>query len=178
MVPAPYNNPLPTQGDPRKLALKGAQMSGYLPMGDLTRLQDLLSSWDSPAQVSLSFGISEEGKLVVSGRVTALLSVTCQRCLKPVALPIEANIQLAVVRSEEEAKNLPNWLDPWLLAEDGITDLYPLVEDELLLSLPAVAYHPEFCIDERLLSSGTSVEPDQGANPFQVLKQLKGSPKQ
>jgi len=183
MVPAPYNKPLPAQGDPRKLALKGAHMGGYLPIDDLTRLQDLLSSWDSPAQVGLSFGISEEGKLVVSGQVSVALTFTCQRCLKPVTLPVEAEIQLAVVRSEEEARNLPGWLDPWILAEDGVTDLYPLVEDELLLSLPAVAYHPELCIDERLLSSGTPVEPEPAENPFQVLKQLqilkqqKGSPK-
>jgi len=177
MVPAPYNKPLPTQGDPRKLALKGAQMSGYLPIGDLARLQDLLSSWDSPAHVGLSFGISEEGKLVVSGQVSVALTFTCQRCLKPVTLPVEADIQLAVVRSEEEAKNLPSWLDPWILAEDGVTDLYPLVEDELLLSLPAVAYHSELCIDERMLSSGIPVEPESEENPFQVLKQLKGSPK-
>jgi len=178
MFPAPYNKLLPAQGDPRKLALKGAQMSGYLPIDDLLRLQELLSNWDSPAQVGLNFGISEEGKLVVSGQVSVALTFTCQRCLKPVTLPVEAEMQLAVVRSEDEAKGLPHWLDPWILAEDGVADLYPLIEEELLLSLPAVAFHPDPCIDERLLSSGTPVEPEPEENPFQVLKQLKGSPKQ
>ena len=51
------------------------------------------------------------------------------------------------------------------------------IEEELLLSLPAVAYHEEPCIDSKLYSSGKPVEVKKERNPFQVLEQLKSSPK-
>ncbi len=177
MFSAPYDKPLPRQGDPRKFAQQGARVSGYLPMDRLSRMRDLLRDGDTQARVDLAFGISEEGKLVVEGRAEANLVFTCQRCLGPVTLPVEAGIELAMVRTEEEGKRLPRTLDPWLLPEEGNTDLYTMVEEELLLSLPTVAYHEEACIDEQLLSSGDPVEPEPAENPFQVLKQLKGSPK-
>jgi len=178
MFSAPYDKPLPRQGDPRKFAQQGVRISGFLPVEKLTRLQDLLlESSDAQAQVDLAFGISEEGKLVVEGQALVGLTFTCQRCLGPVTVPVEATIELAMVRTEEDAKRLPKRLDPWILAEEGETDLYTIVEEELLLSLPSVAFHPEACIDEQLLSSGEPVEAEPAQNPFQVLKQLKGSPK-
>lgn len=178
MFSAPYDKPLPRQGDPRKFAQQGAQISGYLPVDELDRIRDLLYNGDAQAaRVDLTFGISQERKLVVEGRAEADMVFTCQRCLGPVTLPVEASIGLAMVRTEEEGKRLPRTLDPWLLPEEGNTDLYTMVEEELLLSLPTVAYHEEACIDEQLLSSGEPVEPEPAENPFQVLKQLKGSPK-
>lgn len=178
MFSAPYDKLLPRQGDPRKFAQQGVRISGYLPVENLNRIQDLvLDPADTQVQVDLNFGISEERKLVIEGRAKAELTFTCQRCLGPVTLPVEAFIELAIVRTEEEAKRLPKRLDPWILPEEGNTDLYFIVEEELLLSLPSVAYHPEPCIDEQLLSSGDPVEATPEENPFQVLKQLKGSPK-
>jgi uncharacterized protein len=61
--------------------------------------------------------------------------------------------------------------------EEGQVDLYAMVEDELLLSLPAVAYHQEACVGPALFSSGEPVNEKQGKNPFQILEQLKGAPK-
>lgn len=178
MFSAPYDKPLPRQGDPRKFAQQGVRISGFLPVERLTRLQGLLlESSGAQAKVDLAFGISEEGKLVVEGQALVGLTFTCQRCLGPVTLPVEATIELAMVRTEEDAKRLPKRLDPWILAEEGETDLYTIVEEELLLSLPSVAFHPDACIDEQLLSSGEPVEAKPAQNPFQVLKQLKGSPK-
>ena len=53
-----------------------------------------------------------------------------------------------------------------------------LPEEELLLNLPPVAYHEELCINEKLFSSGEPVVVEQERkNPFQVLEQLKSSPK-
>lgn len=178
MFSAPYDKLLPRQGDPRKFAQQGVRISGYVPVDSLSRLQDMvLDPAGAQVRVDLAFGISEERKLVIEGQAKAGLTFTCQRCLGPVTLPVEAFIELAIVRTEEEARQLPKRLDPWILPEEGNTDLYFIVEEELLLSLPSVAYHSDPCIDEHLLSSGEPVEPQAAENPFQVLKQLKGSPK-
>lgn len=177
MFSAPFDKPLPRQGDPRKFAQQGVRISGYVPVDQLTRIQDLLLEEGAQARVDLTFGISEAGKLVVEGSAAADLVFTCQRCLGPVTVAVDAQIELALVRTEEEARQLPRALDPWILPEDGNTDFYTMVEEELLLSLPSVAYHEALCIDEQLLSSGEPVAPEPTKNPFQVLKQLKGSPK-
>ncbi len=77
---------------------------------------------------------------------------------------------------EEHALALPEYLDPWIVGE-GAADFYEMIEDEMLLSLPAVAYHREPCINSKLFESGKPVEVKKEKNPFQVLEQLKSSPK-
>ncbi|MGD8176577.1 YceD family protein [Marinimicrobium sp. ARAG 43.8] len=177
MFSAPFDKPLPRQGDPRKFAQQGVHLAGYVPVSQLPRVRDLVLEEEGQVRVDLMFGISEEGKLVVQGSAAGDLVFTCQRCLGPVTLPVEADIGLALVRTEMDAKQLPRSMDPWLLPEEGNTELFPMVEEELLLSMPSVAFHDHPCIDEDLLSSGEPVEPEPAENPFQVLKQLKGSPK-
>ena len=64
--------------------------------------------------------------------------------------------------------------------DDRAHVLERLIEEELLLALPMVAYHEHACVDASLYSSGESVEDEQeqqAPNPFKVLEQLKGSPK-
>jgi uncharacterized protein len=124
----------------------------------------------------LEFGVNEEKKKVVTGNASAELVLICQRCLEKVSVPVESNISLGIVWDEEEAEKLPDYLDPWITGE-GVADLYDMVDEEMLLSLPKVAYHQEQCVDRGLFSSGKSVEVKKTKNPFQVLEQLKGSPK-
>ena len=71
---------------------------------------------------------------------------------------------------------MPEYLDPWIVGE-GAADFYDMIEEEMLLNLPAVAYHQEPCIDSKLFVSGELVAVKQEKNPFQVLEQLKSSPK-
>lgn len=178
MFAAPSEQRLPRLGNPRKFAQQGVHLSGQVPLAALERLGEVLVTHEGQAEVTLAFGVSEERKLVVRGRVGAELVLTCQRCLGPVAVPVDADIALAIVADEEAAKNLPGELDPWLLAEEeSNADLYTMVEDELLLNLPAVAYHPELCINPETLSIGKPEAAAPKENPFQVLEQLKGTPK-
>jgi uncharacterized protein len=95
--------------------------------------------------------------------------------LENVKVPVKSNISLGIVWDEEGAEALPEYLDPWITGE-GIADLYDMIEVELLLSLPKVAYHEELCVDRQLFTSGKPVEVKK-PNPFQVLEQLKSSPK-
>jgi len=120
--------------------------------------------------------LSEEKKKIVTGHVQAKLALLCQRCLNPVTVSVESNISLGIVWDEEHAQSLPESLDPWIVGE-GAADLYDMIEEEMLLSLPAVAYHEELCVDSKLFSSGQPVEVKKEKNPFQVLEQLKSSPK-
>lgn len=176
MFPAPYDKPLPRQGDPRKFAQQGISLSGFVPVLSLPRLVEAVESGDGAVQVELAFGVNESRKKVVSGTAKADVHLLCQRCLNPVSVSIMCDIALAVIWDEEDIKALPKDLDPWIAGE-GMADFYEMIEEELLLNLPPVAYHKELCVSEKLFSSGEPVEVKQEKNPFQVLEQLKSSPK-
>jgi uncharacterized protein len=176
MFKTPSNKVLPRQGDPRKFAQHGVVLEGYIAVSDLSRVTEATESSGGGIQVRLEFKISEEKKKVVVGTAHAELSLICQRCLEPVTVPVQSDISLGIVWDEEGANKLPPHFEPWIAGE-GMADLYDMIEEELLLSLPAVAYHEEPCIDSKLYSSGKPVEVKREKNPFQVLEQLKSSPK-
>lgn len=146
-------------------------------LSELSRLADVALDSDSEVKVALEFGVDEEKHRVISGQALCALTVTCQRCLEPVEVNLEAGINLAIVWDEERAKQLPRTLDPLILPE-GPADLYQIIEDELLLNLPMVSYHDEDCIEQTSFGDEVAVaEAAPSKNPFQVLEQLKGSPK-
>jgi uncharacterized protein len=170
------SKPLPKQGDPRKFAQQGISLEGFVPVTDLPRLASAVKEAAGNVLVDLTFGISVEKKKVVTGHASADLTLVCQRCLEKVIVPVKSNISLGVVWDEEGAEALPEYLDPWITGE-GVADFYEMIEEEMLLSLPAVAYHEEPCVDRQLFTSGKPVEVKKTKNPFQVLEQLKSSPK-
>lgn len=176
MFKTPFLKPLPKQGDPRKFAQQGISLQGFVPVAALSRLVSVVQETTGDVQVDLAFGLNEEKKKVVTGHATADLTLVCQRCLEKVTVPVQSDISLAIVWDEEQAQALPEYLDPWIVGE-GSADLFEMIEEELLLSLPAVAYHEEPCVDRQLFTSGKPVEVKKEKNPFQVLEQLKGSPK-
>lgn len=176
MFSDPSNKPLPMQGDPRKFAQQGVSLEGFIPVARLPRLVGALVQTDGLVHVKLDFNIGKDGKRVVTGNANAGLALVCQRCLAPVTTMTRCEISLAILWDEEDAKALPAHLDPWIVGE-GSADLYEMVEEELLLNLPAVAYHEEQCVDPKLFSAGEPVVVKKEKNPFQVLEQLKSSPK-
>jgi uncharacterized protein len=81
-----------------------------------------------------------------------------------------------MVWSDDQARSLHTDIDSWIINEDS-TDLYQVIEDELILSMPIIAYHNYECVPESLFSAGSEIEVDQSStvdtNPFHVLKKLK-----
>lgn len=176
MLKPPSHKQFPRLGDPRKFAQQGVTLEGKLPIAELPRLVDAVEDTAGEIKVELEFGINKEGKRAITGKAHGDVQLVCQRCLEPVSVAIESNISLAIVWDEEMAKSLPEYLDPWIVGE-GVADLYEMIEEELLLSLPPVAYHSEPCLDSNLYTSGKPVEVKETKNPFKVLEQLKSSPK-
>ena len=164
---------LPRTLEPRKHAHFGSIYQGVLLAEDLPRVADSVHSIDE-ISVRLAFHIEEQGERAVNVDINGTVSVICQRCLKPVEYKVAIESLLAIVRDEEEAKQLPGRFDPWLV-EEVEADTYELVEEELLLNIPVVAYHDYDCIDASLYKAG-EIEQEQEEpreNPFQVLAGLK-----
>ncbi|MCB1615113.1 MAG: DUF177 domain-containing protein, partial [Pseudomonadales bacterium] len=151
---------------------------------DLPRLQQCLSdNIDSIVFADLQFGKDEENRRVMNGFLKTELSLQCNRCLQSMTLPMETGFHLAFVWNDEQAAALPKSLEPVFLHEESI-DLYEILEDELLLSLPLSPVHAsDICqIDQSFpvnpenevslgLLSGKQIkkEAERADNPFEVL---------
>jgi uncharacterized protein len=166
---------LPDRVNPYQLADKLSRLEGVIGAKRLKRLEEATAGIDESAQVSLGFDRDESGRRLISGHVTAIVNLQCQRCLQVYGSKLEGDFTLALVYNDEMAKALPTHLDALLLLPDALLDVADVVEEELLLSLPMHAMHPEgecrietqFGTDEPTGSAG------KAPNPFDVLKVLK-----
>ncbi|WP_461482400.1 YceD family protein [Porticoccus sp.] len=175
MSTPPQISQLPRILDPRRLANQGVVLSGQVAIAHCERLLDAVLEVSEPIAVELTFDIADQGRKVVCGEVATTVRVACQRCLAPLTVPVTASIQLGIVWSEDEAKSLSKDLDPWIV--DGETaDISAMVEDELLLALPFVTYHPSGqCHGDIPFSTGDNTGEEGKKNPFSILEQLKNS---
>ncbi|WP_078085861.1 YceD family protein [Microbulbifer mangrovi] len=172
----PQKTALPRRIDARKLVQREQQLDGIVPSGALARLVSSTESVNGDVAVTLAFARDLQRNQVATGHLQLEVELLCQRCLQPVSEQIEADIAWGFVWSEEQGKSLPKSLDPVIQDGDEL-DLYQVLEDEILLNLPMVAFHDEECVSQDAFRSGGE-EPDAGEqheNPFKVLEQLKGS---
>ncbi|MFN2328874.1 MAG: YceD family protein [Chromatocurvus sp.] len=172
--------PLPRTMDLRKQAMHKAHFEGSLAPADLHRLRGLLAGDEGSIQAMISCDLDEEGRTVLAVDVDARVSVRCQRCLEIFQRPLVANSRLAVVRTDEQAAELPEGLEPVLAAQE--IDLWAVVEDELVLAMPVYSYHEDKKCIEQLAGAEFAAtvaaddEPAQKAEtdgPFDILAQLK-----
>jgi len=165
-----------------RLAADGESLQGQWPLSALDRLAD--------ATVRAADGADESVTWQVAGRLKRPSSATeevwmtvqaactvhqiCQRCLQPVAIPLQVDRDLRFVATEAEAERLDEDMEEDVLAEGTGIDLRALIEDELLLELPIVPRH-EVCPDplpvppDDLDVAGSS----EDEHPFAALRALK-----
>ena len=160
----------PDRVDPWRFAELGKELRGRVGSMGLARLAPSLVG-GGDAVYRLRFGLDADGRAIMEGDVTAELHVQCQRCLGAMAVPVDSRFALAFVRGLDEANALPDRYEPaW--SEDGLVRPIDLVEDELILCLPAVPLHPE---------GGCVPPPERGEvrataghdSPFAVLASLR-----
>ncbi|MCW5221812.1 YceD family protein [Verminephrobacter aporrectodeae] len=76
-------------------------------------------------------------------QVRAGFPMECQRCLTTVDVPLEVGRRFRFVADEATAEALDDSCEEDLLAMSREFDLRALIEDELLMALPAVPKHDE-----------------------------------
>lgn len=109
----------------------------------------------------------------LSARTT--LALTCQRCLGPVDVPVDFERDFRFVASEELAAVEDEESEEDVLVLSKSFNLLELVEDEMLMAMPAVAKHA-VCpkpVKLQAVDAGFEEEPASKPNPFAVLQQLK-----
>ncbi|RDL45904.1 hypothetical protein DN730_02310 [Marinomonas piezotolerans] len=170
------NDTLPKYFDPRKNAAHEVTIEGRMLLSVFPELSAALASNEGDAFVHLSFRVDEDRRYIATGSIKSTVQVECQRCLEPTSVELEIDLSIGFVYDEDHAKNLPGDYDPVVMT-DGEVVLADMVEQELLLALPIVAYHPESGCNPVALkyASSTDDAPDDEIkpNPFSILADLK-----
>ena len=175
-----FDERLPVHIDSFRMAEASRLFDGEYSISELDRMHDLLLDRSGKVAVSLEFGIDSEGIRYMKGRLQTEVTLECQRCLQAMKAPIDASFALGLVRTIDKAEQLPSHYEPLLVESDELF-LRDVIEDELLLALPIVAFHEEECIDvnQQAADAAQHNDDDSGesskANPFAALAALKSN---
>ena len=135
---------------------------------------DSTINWQAKAE--LRPGAGTEADVWLRLTASALVPLTCQRCLTAVESSIEVDQWYRFVATEEIAIAEDDESEEDLLVMESQFDLLAVLEDELIMALPTVPMH-ELCPVTVQLQTGELVadESVEKPNPFAVLAQLKTS---
>jgi uncharacterized protein len=162
---------LPDILDPVSFADKNRRIVGELDVSRLDKLAGLVVSESGRARFELRFG-----KVVrvpgATGVLDATLILQCQRCLGELPWHVHADMNLGFVGSVDEVALLPESMEPVMIDAEGHVSLVDIVQDELLLAIPAVPRHEDCGLSVAAVKP--KPEPDR-PNPFAVLNQFKNT---
>ncbi len=149
------------------------RVDGILTLTDLPRLRGDVAGEHAEIAVELVFLRDEINRPIIKSHIKGNVTLKCQRCLEFYRQPISSDSLLAVVANESMAEALPDSYEA-VVSEDNSVDLYRMVEDECLLSLPLIARHHATDCDVLMPTmSGTLDETMmEKSTPFAVLEEL------
>lgn len=170
-----------TRLDVHAFAQAAGHLEGEAPLSDFKRLavdaqpvegEQPLVHWGAEGELVEQAGGSGHVWLHVSADVE--LPMTCQRCLTEARIPLFVDRSFRFVADESTAELEDDDSDEDVLAISREFNLLELIEDELLMEVPAVPRHEECPVPVQLESSDEDFEQanEQKENPFAVLQSL------
>lgn len=130
----PWSRPLEVD----RLADGEAEVDFTVPLAELPGLATgVAGSVTGRARFARAQGLPM-AELTVRGAAT----LECQRCMRPMSVPIDTVVRVALVAAEADVARVPPELEPVLAPGDRIS-IGELITEELLLTLPIVALHGE-----------------------------------
>ena len=132
----------------------------------LVRLADSLFDTGGELRYELTGGTDAKQRLQLELTVAGTINLTCQRCLGSLAYAIATRTKLLVLTGEAGAETADiDDLDG--VPADAHTDVWSLVEDEVLLAIPLAPRHAEDQCSPAVKTAG-----QQAVSPFAVLAKL------
>lgn len=166
---------IPLTIDPYRAAAKKLDYEGCIAASDLARLAEMVLSVAGDAWVDLSFYEDLSGIVVLEGTVVCPVIMECQRCGGRMSMDLSAQFRYTPDAKKLEELELQDQFDCVDLNSLGEVDLYAIIEDELILSLPLIARHSdEECPASDLIESLNDNEDttESKHNPFAELGEL------
>ncbi|CAA6814767.1 MAG: Unknown protein [uncultured Thiotrichaceae bacterium] len=175
------SNRLPVEINPFRLIEQRRQLSGVVHTNRLSRLSELLvpEAVAEDFEVELEFLYSPSHLPMIIGQVNGTVVMECQRCLKPVTIDVEARISVVVTASQTDRRPEEEGYEICIVDDERMF-LQDFIEDEILLTLPAVARHDQ-CEPTRIVreipvaDNADNEQPveKEKKNPFAALKDWK-----
>jgi len=123
---------------------RGEALRGEVPVFELQRVCDLLSSGEGVVHYELSGRINEAGKPVLKVKLDGRFRMVCQRCLEEMDYPLALATELELVADESSLTPIEEEGESAdMVVADKEMDVVSLVEEELLLGIPMSPKHPE-----------------------------------
>lgn len=157
---------LPLIVDPWLMYRRNHEVVGILPLSQMPNLQVSQNRETGTADVRVAVQQREDGQMVIVGTAEIELELDCQRCLKPLVTIINAVFELVLVKYEQQLSSVSDD-DDAIVCEDSL-ELAPLIEQELILSLPMIAKHD----DCQAAYENTANDMADRQHPFANLKDL------
>jgi uncharacterized protein len=153
--------------DSLEFARSGQQLQGAIAVAQLARLADSLFDTGGNLKFALSGGLDAEHRPRLNLKVEGAINLRCQRCLDSLAYPVEVESSLLVLTGQAGGETAElDELDG--IPADPHTDVWALVEDEVLLAIPIAPRHAE-----GQCSAAVKTTRDGTTSPFAVLAKLK-----
>lgn len=165
--------------EPAGLAARGLHGAGATPLAQWPRLAAIAPAHaedGGSVTVEWSWREDEHGVPLLEAELAWRMGATCQRCLEEMQLDLHASPRLFFgSQAQLDASMAGAGYEPCEL-EPGAT-LRQLLEDELLLVMPAFPVHARIEECGALAHTLAQLEPDSeghsGSSPFAVLAELK-----
>lgn len=160
------------------LAAQGWSLRAETPLAAWPRLAaaSVEGLASGPVRIDLAFRHAHGGVPVLEGCLGATIRGTCQRCLEEMGITLRAELKLYFGRPEQMDEDAVSAGFEPFECEPGLT-LRDLLEDELLLSVPAFPVHESGEECGPLAGRLAELEPESvghvPAGPFAVLAGLK-----
>ncbi len=156
-----------------------------IPIAQFSKLDSLVVVSEDELAVDICFYLSDHGYPAVKGQVSGQVKLICQRCMQVMPQLVDVSIGLLLLTQEQEMPDIETNLEPYIY-DSSMISLMDLVSDDIILSLPQVARHPEDICSVNLITPfvgqatndndlGKSEEPhpailERAPRPFDVLK--------
>ncbi len=142
-------------------------LEGKLPLTRFSRLGDYLVESSGDAAYRLAGHVDVNGRKQLLLEVEGELSLRCQRCLESIHFPLYVDSVLELIRSDDDLsqEDLEDDSKDFLVAQRDL-DVVGLIEDEIILALPAAPRHQNCALPSA--DRGTAEE-----SPFAALAALK-----
>ena len=163
---------IPKEAELRNWAARELSAKGVVSLEKMQRLASATAGARSDANAMLACRRDEQHRYLVDITTDMTVVMQCQRCLQPCDVDLRTSATLCVLWDDGAANDLPANYDP--LISGDVTNLHALVEEELLLALPAVPMHkPEDCGHSGTeFGNGVEAVPAQREKPFAALGEL------
>ncbi|MBI5658205.1 MAG: DUF177 domain-containing protein [Nitrosomonadales bacterium] len=154
--------------DSLEFARNGRELRGELAVAEMPRLQDKLFGPDGKIGFCIRGYQDKSGEPMLEVAMDGSCQLVCQRCLGGFAYPVQLVSRLLLVHEGEPDELSAEEDGPDSIPADKHLDVFAMLEEELLLSLPFAPMHPPGVCQ---LAARDLSQPENGA--FAVLAGLK-----